>query len=359
MTPGQSPLVLRRPWLRSSFRQWAVVTAIVFSMGAWMANSSAQSLPGIVRSLPLSLVLSIAIGSFAWTAFPVVMDVAARWHWAAAWALYLATMVFCAAAGTAAVGTVPFLVGVIPASFITIFFHDNIAGTLPVTIIMGIAMILIGIDKARIEATELSLRTQQLERERAEKLAAEAQLASLSSRVQPHFLFNTLNSISGLIRNQPARAEAMIEHLSSLLRSSLEGRELVDLAQELKLVTDYLEIQRTRLGGRLRYDLAVARDVSGKLPPFSVQTLVENSLKHVAGRRPDGVAIQIDVRRDDQGLSLAVTDDGPGFDPDAMRAGHGLDILQRRVRSIFGDLATLEFDRQPGSMTVRLRVPAT
>jgi two-component system, LytTR family, sensor histidine kinase AlgZ len=149
----------------------------------------------------------------------------------------------------------------------------------------------------------------------------------------------------------------MIEHLSSLLRSSLDGKELVDLTQELKLVTDYLEIQRTRLGGRLRYDLDVAPDASGELPPFSLQTLVENSLKHVAARRPDGIALRIEVRRDDNELSAAVTDDGPGFDPDAMRAGHGLDILQRRLRGIFGDAATLEFDRQPRSMTVRLRVP--
>src|SRR5258708_31994772 len=163
-------------------------------------------------------------------------------------------MVFCAAAGTAAVYTVPFLVGVIPVRFIAIGFRENIASTVPVTIVMGIAMILIGTTNARIEATELSLRTQQLERERAEKLAAEAQLASLSSRVQPHFLFNTLNSIAGLIREQPAQAEAMIEHLSSLLRSSLDGKELVDLAQELRLATDYLEIQRTRVGGQLRYD---------------------------------------------------------------------------------------------------------
>jgi sensor histidine kinase YesM len=344
-------------------KQWAVVTMIVFSMGAWMANTGAQALPRLVRNLPLGLVLSIAIGSFAWTLFPVVMRAAARWHWTAAWAFYLATMVFCAAAGTAAVYTVPFLVGVIPASFITIGFREHIVDTVPVTIVIGIAMILVGTTNARIEATELSLRTQQLERERAEKLAAEAQLASLSSRVQPHFLFNTLNSISGLIREQPAQAEAMIEHLSSLLRSSLDGqlteKGVVDLAQELKLVTDYLEIQRTRLGGRLRYDLDVAPDASGKLPPFSLQTLVENSLKHVAGRRPDGIAIRIEVRRDDHELSLAVTDDGPGFDPDAMKAGHGLDILQRRLRGAFGDAATLEFDRQPRSMTVRLRVPVT
>ena len=181
--------------------------------------------------------------------------------------------------------------------------------------------------------------------------------------MQPHFLFNTLNSISGLIREYPAQAEAMIEHLSSLLRASLDGqlteKAVVELAEELKLVTDYLEIQRTRLGGRLRYDLAVAPEASGRVPPFSLQTLVENSLKHVAGRRPEGIALRIEVRRDDNRLLLAVVDDGPGFDPDAMKAGHGLDILQRRLRMVFGDAATMEFDRRPGAMTVRLRVPVT
>jgi len=361
MTPGliSGPLVLRKLWLLPGLRQWAIVTIIVVPLVAWLSFISGQSLPSVIRSLPLGAALSVTIGSFAWTLIPIVARVTAGWRRATAWVFYLVTMVFCAAAGTAAVFTVPFLVGVIPASFIVIGFRENIASTVPVTIVIGIALILIGTAKARIEATELSLKTQQFERERAEKLAAEAQLASLSSRVQPHFLFNTLNSISGLIREQPAQAEAMIEHLSSLLRSSLDGKELVDLAQELKLVTDYLEIQRTRLGGRLRYDLDVAPEASGKLPPFSLQTLVENSLKHVAGRRSDGIAMRIEVRRDGYGLSLAVTDDGPGFDPDAMRAGHGLDILQRRLHSVFGDAATLEFDRQPRSMTVRLRVPIT
>jgi two-component system sensor histidine kinase AlgZ len=352
--------VLRKLWLRPGLRLWVVVAVSVLAVGWWLANTGAQSpVARIVGNLPLGIILSITIGTFAWTLFPIAMRATAGWHRPAAWAFYLATMVFCAAAGTAAVDTVPFLVGVIDVGDIATLFRRNIVDTVPVTIVIGIAMILIGTTRAHVEATELSLRTLQLERERAEKLAAEAQLASLSSRVQPHFLFNTLNSISGLIREQPAQAEAMIEHLSSLLRSSLDGKELVDLAQELKLVTDYLEIQRTRLGGRLRYDLDVALDASGKVPPFSLQALVENSLKHVAGRRPDGIVMRIEVRRDGNELSLAVTDDGPGFDPDAMRAGHGLDILQRRLRGIFGDAATLEFDRQPKSMTVRLRVPTT
>jgi hypothetical protein len=347
--------------MTQSLRLWGLVALVVLPVMFLMSQISDRALPSmhIVSNLPLALVLSVLIGAVAWTVFPGVMHATAGWRRPTAWPFYLATMAFCAVAGTAVAAAVPVLIGTMAPGDITLSFRNNIASSVPVTIAIGVAMILVGTSKARIEATELSLRTQQLERERAEKLAAEAQLASLSSRVQPHFLFNTLNSISGLIREQPAQAEAMVQHLSSLLRSSLDGKELVDLTQELKLVTDYLEIQRTRLGNRLRYEVAVAPDVSGKLPPFSLQTLVENSLKHVAGRRPDGIGIRIDVRRTEHELSLAVTDDGPGFDPDAMRAGHGLDILQRRLRGAFGDAGRLEFDRQSRSMTVRLRVPIT
>jgi LytS/YehU family sensor histidine kinase len=326
---------------------------------AWLSRTGAQSLPSVIRSLPFeSLVLSASIGGLAWTVFPMVAMLVAGWHRTAAWAVYLATMVFCAVAGTAAASTVPFLVGVWDARDIMIVFRDNIAGTVPVTIAIGITMILIGTARARLEATELSLKTQQLERERAEKLAAEAQLASLSSRVQPHFLFNTLNSISGLIREHPSQAEAMIEHLSSLLRSSLDSKEAIPVAQELRLVTDYLEIQRTRLATRLRYDLDIDTDLAGSVPPFSLQTLVENAVKHVAGRRSEGVTLRVSARREGSSLVVGVTDDGPGFDPDAMTAGHGLDILQRRLQAIFGARASLDFHREPHAMTVQLRVPA-
>ena len=148
----------------------------------------------------------------------------------------------------------------------------------------------------------------------------------------------------------------MIEHLSSLLRSSLDSKEAIPVAQELRLVTDYLEIQRARLGPRLRYDLDVEANISGAVPPFSLQTL-ENVLKHVAGRRSEGVTVRVAARRDADSLVLAVTDDGPGFDPDAMTAGHGLDVLQRRLHAIFGSRATLDFHREPHRMTVQVRVP--
>src|SRR5207244_1391633 len=93
---------------------------------------------------------------------------------------------------------------------------------LPITVVVGVVTTLIVSNKQRLEISRAALQTQRLERERAEKLAAEAQLASLSSRVQPHFLFNTLNSIAALIRENPEQAEQTVERLASLLRSSLD-----------------------------------------------------------------------------------------------------------------------------------------
>ena len=94
------------------------------------------------------------------------------------------------------------------------------------------------------------------------------------------------------------------------------------------------------------------------MPPFSVQTLVENAIKHVAGRRQEGVTLQVQARRFDRDVIVFVTDNGPGFAEDAPKAGHGLDNLQGRLRAIYGNRAGLEYLREAGSMIVRLRVPA-
>jgi LytS/YehU family sensor histidine kinase len=225
-------------------------------------------------------------------------------------------------------------------------------------VVVGVITTLIVSNQERLEASRAALATQRLERERAEKLAAEAQLASLSARVQPHFLFNTLNSISALIRENPEQAEQTLERLASLLRSSLDHTETVPLEQEIKLVQDYLEIQKTRLGERLHFAIMVEPGTQAAVPPFSVQTLVENAIKHVAGRRQEGVALRVQARRFGGDTVVFVTDNGPGFAEDSIQAGHGLDNLQGRLRAIYGDRAGLEFLRENGSMIVRLRVPA-
>src|SRR5207245_321098 len=119
------------------------------------------------------------------------------------------------------------------------------------------------------------------ERDEAEarRLAAEAQLASLEARVDPHFLFNTLNSIAALVRDRPADAERVIEQLAALMRSSLDRTaSLVPLEDELAVVASYLDIERVRFGNRLRFAIAPPAGAGrGLVPRLSVQTLAENS----------------------------------------------------------------------------------
>jgi signal transduction histidine kinase len=338
---------------------WIVVITALIAVISWFQFLGGRPLRSIVRDdLPWGVLLAITTTVVCSVVIPRLATRLGGYGGVRFWGVLLPAMALCAALGTATAAVLAALLGMVPARAIRALFMENISGTVPVTMIIGVVVTLLGTVTSRLEATALSLQTQRLERERAEKLAAEAQLASLSSRVQPHFLFNTLNSISGLIREQPAKAEAMIEHLSSLLRSSLDSKDAIPVTQELRLVTDYLEIQRTRLGTRLQYDLDVDADIIGSVPPFALQTLVENAVKHVAGRRSEGVALRVSARREGASVIMAVTDDGPGFDPDAITAGHGLDLLQQRLHAVFGVLTSLDFHREPRHMTVQFRVPA-
>ena len=350
--------MMPRPKARGVVIAWTVVIIALLAVISWFQFLGGRPLRAIVRDdLPWGVVLAVTITVICAVVMPRAAQRLGGYSGVVFWVVLLPTMAVCGIIGTATAAVVAYLLGMVPARAISVLFMENISGTVPVTMIIGVVVTLLGVVNARLAATELSLQTQRFERERAEKVATEAQLASLASRVHPHFLFNTLNSISGLLREHPSQAEAMIEHLSSLLRSSLDSKEAIPVAQELRLVTDYLEIQRIRLATRLRYDLDIDGDVAGSVPPFALQTLVENAVKHVAGRRSEGVTMRVSARREGSSLVVGVTDDGPGFDPDAMTAGHGLDILQRRLQAIFGAGASLDFHRGPGAMTVQLRVP--
>jgi sensor histidine kinase YesM len=301
---------------------------------------------------------TFCIAGISWLVMPRVASRVGSLHALMRWPIYLATMTMTATAGTMIAGLFYYYAFAPPLwTFFDLYF-EALRSSVPITLIAGSIITIIGTATSRLEATELALRTQQLEKERAEKLATEAQLASLASRVQPHFLFNTLNSISALVRQEPAQAEILIARLSALLRSALEGAQTVPLEQELKLVADYLEIQQARFGERLRYELPALPENAPQVPPFSIQTMVENSLKHVAGKRLEGVALKVRAAKTGSDFLVEVTDNGPGFTEDCMLAGHGLDNLQGRLRAVYGNRAGLEFLKETGAMTVRLRVPA-
>lgn len=206
------------------------------------------------------------------------------------------------------------------------------------------------------ETSQVKLRRKELAEEKAKTLAKEARLASLESRIHPHFLFNTLNSIAALIREEPILAEKMVEKLSALLRYSLDANSesLVTLEQELEITEKYLEIEKARFDKRLEYKIETEENFAlVKVPPLALQTLVENSIKHVAAKTSGVTKIDVTVKENGRGLTVEVRDNGAGFLPDAIKEDHGLDVLQKRLATIFQDVAHLEI----GGGAVRLKIP--
>lgn len=196
------------------------------------------------------------------------------------------------------------------------------------------------------ELSQTKLRQKAIDEEKAKTLATEAQLASLESRIHPHFLFNTLNSIAALIREDPILAEKTVEKLSALLRYSLDSnaKSLVTLEQELEITKKYLEIEKIRFEKRLAYKIECSPQFLGtKLPPLSLQTLVENSIKHIASKTSEKTEIEILVKENGSILLIEVHDNGKGFSAKNLKENHGLDNLQKRLQTIFGESGNLQF----------------
>ena len=246
-----------------------------------------------------------------------------------------------------------------PADFWVDYFFKSVS-VFFIALVIGLCVHAYENFRDQIQATNLQLRTQELEKERALKLATEASLNSLESRLHPHFLFNTLNTISALISENPPLADVMVQRLASLLRASLDAchQRRITLAAELKLVTDYLEIESARFRERLSYTIEVEPGLESlPMPPLVLQPIVENSVKFAVSPRPEGGRVKISTRLNSGRLELEVWDDGPGFDEETIPRGRGLDNLRARLVALFGGEAQLSIGRRDGGMAVSVRVP--
>jgi sensor histidine kinase YesM len=251
--------------------------------------------------------------------------------------------------------------GIIPPGFYMREVRSSLPICLVISLVVGLSITAYETLRHRLQDATIRLRTQQMEQERANKLLAEARLSSLESRIHPHFLFNTLNSISSLIPSDPKRAEDTVGKLASLLRFSISANQssLVPLEQELKIVRDYLEIESTRFGSRLKYEICVPGSLGNvKIPPLALETLVENSIKHVVSQRTDASAIQIRALQQDGFCELSVIDDGPGFSLAEVTPDHGLGNLIARLELLFGEAAHLKVNRMDSKTIVTIRIPA-
>lgn len=189
--------------------------------------------------------------------------------------------------------------------------------------------------------------------------AGEAQILALQARMNPHFLFNALNTVAALVRTQPERAERVTENLSDVLRMTLErsSERMTSVADEVSYVRAWLAIEQERWGDRLRirWDIDPAAERAA-MPPLVVQPLVENALRHGMGSRIDGVTISIAASLVDSHLLIRVGDDGAGF-PAAPVERTGLGNLRERLRTLFADDAALTIDSRPGTTEVAVRIP--
>ena len=239
-------------------------------------------------------------------------------------------------------------------------FRSSLPTCYMISLTVGLSISAFETMRHKLQSANLELKTQQAEQERAYKLLAEARLSSLASRLHPHFLFNTLNSIASLIPTDPKCAEETVSKLASLLRFSLTSNQagLIPLRQELKIVRDYLDIERTRFGQRLRFTVEAPPALyEVQVPPLALQTLVENSIKHVVAKYPEGAAIRVTAAMRGEGVQLEVVDDGPGFSLESVTPEHGLGNLVSRMELLFGDRGQLSINRVNGNTVVSLLFP--
>ena len=352
----------RRPGLLRESAYWLRVGVVALTTTVLITALFA----GVDRATPMlttlrhALIHSLVMASLAATTVPLLRRRLERYGATAQWLVTFHGIMALAAVGTViACGLITWLDGSEREPFAPTFWRTWPVNAV-ITLTICTAMTLYESQRRRLAAVTLELRTHELDRERSRKMALQAQLASLESRLQPHFLFNTLNAISALIQEDPDQAERTVERLAALLRFSLDAAErgLVPLAHELKIVTDYLEIEHTRLGARLQWSLDVPADLTGhEVPPLAVETLVENSVKHAIAPRPEGGRVRVEGAVAGDRLVLAVWDDGAGFTEAAVRPGHGLDSLRQRLAARFGEAAALTIGRRDGGTLVTVTLP--
>jgi two-component system LytT family sensor kinase len=235
------------------------------------------------------------------------------------------------------------------------FFDGLLASLVLYAAILTIGYAVDSKERVALHQTETARLNEQLSR---------AQLEALRRQIEPHLLFNTLNSVSGLVREgRNEAAVSMIAGLSDLFRRVLQdsSRQQVSLGEEVEFATKYLEIQRIRFADRLHYVVDVSDFLfSAQVPVLFLQPLVENAIVHGIAKRKKGGTIRISAVCDDGILTVSVDNDGPDLpdNSDIANSGIGLSNVRSRLRSIYGASSDLRAqNRQAGGVEVAVSLP--
>jgi signal transduction histidine kinase len=215
--------------------------------------------------------------------------------------------------------------------------------------------------RERSALAEAGIARERARAERVEREAALANLRALQAQIEPHFLFNTLANVAGLLDADPPKAKHMLESFIRFLRASLAATraQSTTLGDEAGLIAAYLDVLQVRMGSRLRYAIDVPPELGAQpLPPMLLQPLVENAIRHGLEPKVEGGEVRVRARREGAHVVLEVTDSGVGFAP-ATRGGVGLTNLRERLKAIYEGRARLHIgENAPAGALVRLTIPA-
>jgi len=225
----------------------------------------------------------------------------------------------------------------------------------------GILLFLLSVTFHYVLLAEQASREAQERALEARVLARDAELKALRAQVNPHFLFNCLHSISALTTSDASRAREMCILLADFLRTTLRlgGKETVTLEEELALVHGYLAIEKVRFGARVQMEEDVEEEATGvSIPPLLLQPLVENAIRHGIANLPEGGVIRLSAHRSHDAVAIQVENNFDPDSPSSLKTGLGLDNIRQRLRTRYGDDASISIKTESNNFLVRLRLPA-
>jgi two-component system, LytTR family, sensor kinase len=245
-----------------------------------------------------------------------------------------------------------------PASFVYLWRSKFFSGILVSIILYGLILLV-----AHIAETQRRFALQQAETARLNDQLSKAQLNALRRQIEPHFLFNTLNAIAGLVREERNEAAvSMIAELSDFLRRVVKDsdRQQVPLADELEFTRKYLDIQKVRFADRLEFSVDVPGELmSAQVPSLILQPMVENAVKHGIAKQVQGGAIRLAAVRSNGTLTLRIYNDGPslpsGWEQD--KTGIGIPNVRTRLESLYGNAFELSLRNQQGGVEASMSLP--
>ncbi len=275
--------------------------------------------------------------------------------------------------GPAPVTAIGLSIGLVISGLITfqdpLYFFTFNNGTIYLGVFFGILGFIFFGTRARMVQAEADLAQANAKQAQQEKLLAETELKLLQAQIEPHFLFNTLSNIAGLIHESPDTAEKTLLNLTTLLRGSLNRtrQQTTSLAQELEIAQAYLNIQSTRMQGRLHFSFDVPANLNNiPLPPLLVQPLIENAIKHGIEPSEEGGDIAVSAVQQNNNVIISITDTGLGIEQEqsnrrsAAGTGTGLKNVRERLRALYGNQAQLDLvPNQPRGVIARITLPAS